>query len=164
MAKEANVNEAAEIEDVEVDKDPELAEAKAKAAEQNKTRSGVGTRLFVGRTRGQNSQVISYEQFDKSQPDTLPSDLDTVMKLTGTSDDEKALVAMIIDGFNAQSYKAASDPIAQYLNPEWDDDVVKSFRLVVRNYSVNANVSIADAVTLIKPGFDAAHMKAKSAA
>ena len=42
------------------------------ADETNAKRSGVGTRVRVGQTRGKNPQVISWEAFDESQPDTLP--------------------------------------------------------------------------------------------
>jgi len=129
----------------------------AKADEANKSRSGVGTRIRVGATRGKNPQAISYEAFDESQPDTLPKDLDFFIKSLNL--DEKALVSMLIDGYNVQSYTEASDPLAEFVESSWSPDVQKQFRLVVRNYSNATGVSLEDAVKLIKPGIEAAQKK-----
>src|SRR5262245_61846473 len=121
-----------------------VKEMQAKADEQNKTRTGKGTRLHVGQTRGKNPQVITWEAFDDSLPETLPTTLAEFMSLAKT-EDEKAIVSMLVDGFNAQAYSAASDPIAEFINPEWDGDTVSRFRIVVRNYAANAEVSLEDA-------------------
>ena len=43
----------------------ELESAQAKAEETNRTRTGVGTRVRVGQTRGRNPMVISWEAFDE---------------------------------------------------------------------------------------------------
>lgn len=140
----------------------EKLEAEAEAT--NKSRSGKGTRLKVGSTRGKNPQPISFENFDTAQPDTLPKTLSEFMDIVSEEDkSEASIVSFIIDGYNDAQYSAASDPIKEYVNPSWPDDVQKGFRLVVRNYSVNAKVSIEDAVALIKPGIEASQA-AKNAA
>jgi hypothetical protein len=59
----------------------------------------------------------------------------------------------LIGGYNDANYTAASDPLAEFVELTWKDDVQTQFRLVVRNYSRGANVSLEDAVALIKPGF-----------
>lgn len=117
-----------------------------------------GLLLRAGMTRGKNPQVISYEAFDLSQPETLPVSLEEFMALTETKD-EKILVSYLIDGFNDSQYTQASDPIAEYVEASWPEDVQKQFRLVVRNYSNATKVSIEDAVALIKPGIVASQSK-----
>jgi len=124
----------------------------------NSQRSGKGTRLFVGQTRGKNPQVITWEAFDESKPDTLPGSVQEFLTLTDTKD-EKVYLQYLIDGFNSNQYSAASDPIAEFVNPAWPDEIQKNFRLVVRNYAAGANVSIEDAVALIKPGIQASQLK-----
>lgn len=133
------------------------AEATAKAT--NDSRSGKGTRVFVGATRGKGSQIISWEAFDQSLPATLPDSLAEAMSLTATDNDEKLLVKYIIEGFNAVSYDAASDPILAYVDLTWSDELQKGFRTVVRNYASNTGLSIEDTVNLVKPGFVAAAAK-----
>lgn len=128
-----------------------LETAELKAKETNDSRTGKGTRVRVGQTRGRNPQVISYEAFDESKPDTLPGSLSEFMDLTKMSD-EKAIVSLLIDGFNSSSYTTASDPVAEFVEATWPEEVQKQFRIVVRNYANGANVSIEDAVALIKPG------------
>ena len=58
----------------------------------------------------------------------------------------------LIDGYNDAAYTAASDPVAEFVDATWAEDVQKQFRLVVRNYANATGVSIEDAVALIKPG------------
>ena len=127
----------------------DVATEKAKTA--NATRTGKGTRVRVGQTRGRNPQVISWEAFDESQPDTLPKTLSEFMEITKVSD-ETAIVQYLIDGYNDAAYTAASDPVAEFVDATWAEDVQKQFRLVVRNYANATGVSIEDAVALIKPG------------
>jgi hypothetical protein len=137
----------------------ELKAAKEKAAEVNKSRTGKGTRISVGQTRGRSTQVISWEAFDESLPDTLPKTLSEFMEVAKVSD-EPTIVSYLIDGFNAAQYTQASDPVAEFVDPTWPEDVQKQFRIVVRNYAAATNVSIEDAVTLIKPGIVASQLKA----
>lgn len=138
----------------------ELSQEKANEAAKavNDSRSGKGTRLRVGLTRGRNPQVITFENFDESLPETLPGDLSEFMKVTGI-DTEKTIVSYLIDGYNSAQYTTASDPVAEYVDYSWPEEVQKAFRLVVRNYASNANVSIEDAVALIKPGIVASQAK-----
>lgn len=110
-----------------------------------------GTRIKVGSTRGKNPQAISFENFDESLPDTLPTTLDEFMGLSNVKDEPK-LVALLIAGFNSDQYTQASDPIAEYVEASWSDEVQTRFRAAVRNYANLTGVSIEDAVTLIKPG------------
>jgi len=148
-----------------MDKEQIKAAAKAKAendakAEKdlNANRTGKGTRVTIGYTRGKSTQRIQYEAFDESQPETLPTSLQEFMALTKT-EDEKTLVSYLVDGYNSAMYTAASDPIAEFVNYAWPDEVQKQFRLVVRNYANATGASIEDAVNLIKPGIEASQKK-----
>ncbi len=143
-AKEANKARTADM------------EKREKALNEGKT--GKGLRVFLGLTRGRNPQEIQFENWDDSLPDTLPLSLSEFMDLRKMTD-EKDIVRRLILGDNEILYSEASDPVAEYLDATWPDDVQKSFRLVVRNYATNANVSIEDAVALIKPGIVAAVAK-----
>lgn len=132
--------------------DSEFTKAEAEVKAANATRLGVGTRMKVGRTRGKGSIVIKYEQFDDAQPDTLPKSMQEFMEVTGVKD-EPTLVNYLIAGRNEELYTAASDPLAEFIDPTWPADAQTQFRLVVRNYSRGANVPLELAVELIKPGF-----------
>lgn len=124
----------------------------------NEGKTGKGLRSFLGMTRGRNPQEIQYEGFDESQPETLPSTLQEFMDLSKVND-EKTIVSYLVDGFNSAAYTQASDPVAEFVDASWPEDVQKQFRLVVRNYSNATGVSIEDAVALIKPGIVAAQKK-----
>lgn len=130
----------------------ELERKQKEADVENAKREGVGVRVRVGQTRGKNPQVITWEAFDESKVDTLPKAIQQFMDVTKVSD-EPSLVGYLIAGFNENAYTAASDPLAEYVDLSWKDEVQTQFRLVVRNYSRGANVSLEDAVALIKPGF-----------
>lgn len=132
-------------------------EAKEKwASDENGKRKGKGTRIRVGLTRGKSSQVISWEEFDDSQPDTMPTSVKEFMELTGAKSND-ALLQYLIPGYNTLQYTAASDPIAEFVNPAWSDEMQQAFRTSVRNYARGLETSIDDAVSLIKPGFDKKH-------
>lgn len=137
-------------------REKDMTEREAKL---NEGKTGKGTRTFLGMTRGRNPQEIQYEAFDDSKPDTLPKTLSEFMELTKVQD-ENVIVSYLIDGFNSAAYTAASDPVAEFVDPSWSDEVQKQFRLVVRNYSNATGVSIEDAVALIKPGIVASQKKA----
>jgi hypothetical protein len=134
--------------------DLEIAREKAdaEAALDNATRTGVGTRLMVGQTRGKGTMVIKYEKFDETQPATLPTSIQQFMDVTKVKD-EPSIVERLILGHNELLYTAASDPLAEFVEDTWPDEAKTQFRLVVRNYSRGASVSLDDAVALIKPGF-----------
>ena len=153
MAENETGNERAAIE----------KEYQAKVDAANANRTGVGTRAAYGFTRGRGSMPFIYEKFDESQPDTLPKSIEQFMEVTKESD-ESVLVGYLIAGKNEKSYTDASDPIAEYVDPTWPEDVQTQFRLVVRNYARATNGTIEDAVALIKPGFDAGVAAKKSAA
>lgn len=151
---------ATEAKDVKDVRNALLEETQKKADETNKTRTGKGTRIRVGQTRGKNPQVISWEAFDDAQPDTLPATLAEFMEISGVKE-EPSIVGMLIDGYNNQAYSSASDPIKEFVNPAWDEETVSRFRIVVRNYAANAEVSLEDAVALIKPGVEKAFASRK---
>lgn len=142
MADEAQVNEREAIE----------KDYQAKVDALNATRTGVGTRAAYGFTRGKGSIPFVYEKFDESKPDTLPKSFQQFMDVTGVKD-EAVLTNYLISGRNEELYTTASDPIAEYVEPTWSDEVKNQFRLVVRNYARGVNGTIEDAVALIKPGF-----------
>lgn len=138
-------------------REKEIADAEAKAKVENdkrKTEDGKekkGTRIRVGQTRGKNPKVISWEAFDTDKPETLPVKVSEFMELTQTKD-EPILVNYLIDGFNASQYAAASDVLAEFVEPNWPDMLVRQFKLSVTNYIGATNASIEDAVNLLKPG------------
>lgn len=110
----------------------EKFETEAKA--ENESRTGKGLRVMVGATRGRQTQNIKYEAFDQSKPDTLPVSIAEFASLTNVTD-ENQLVEFLIDGFNDYQYRQASDPIAEFVNKAWPDDVQLAFRTSVRNYA-----------------------------
>jgi hypothetical protein len=134
-------------------KEIELDTKQKEADATNTARSGVGVRVRVGQTRGKNPMVISWEAFDESKPDTLPTSIQQFMEVTSVKD-EPSLVSYLIGGYNDAAYTAASDPLAEYVDLSWPQEAQTQFRLVVRNYSRGASVSLEDAVVLIKPGFE----------
>ena len=131
----------------------ELAKAQKEADEINKQRTGIGTRLRVGQTRGKNPVVITWEAFDESKIETLPKTVPQFQEVAGNPD-EDVVVSYLISGLNEANYTAASDPLAEFVEDYWPQDAQTQFRLVVRNYSRGAQVSLEDAVGLIKPGFE----------
>lgn len=140
----------------------EREKMEAEAAAENATRSGVGTRVKVGSTRGRSVQNIKYEAFDESQPETLPKDPAEFSKVTGITG-TAALVEMLITGYNDKMYTDASDPIADYVNAAWKDEIKVQFRTTVRNMAKmfgkpvsEVAGSIRDAVNGIKDNFKSA--------
>ena len=121
------------------------------ATETNATRKGVGTRLKVGATRGKNPTVITFETFDESLPESLPKSVAQFMETVTSKED--VLVDYLIRGFNAASYEAASDPLAEYVVAKWAADVQSTFRQAVRNYAKGLGIELEDAVNIIRPGF-----------
>lgn len=142
------------------EKDMEARETKL-----NEGKTGKGTRTFLVLTRGRNPQEIAYEQWDDSQPDTLPKSFAEVLdlhKARGQEGDvaEKEVVRRWILGDNDILYSEASDPVAEFVDSSWTEEVQKQFKLVVKNYANATGVSIEDAVALIKPGIVASQKKA----
>ncbi len=139
----------------ETEKEASNKEYQAKVDKLNEGRTGVGTRAAYGYTRGKGSMPFTYERFDESQPDTLPKSSQDFVSTTRVADDA-SLVKLLIAGYNEKLYTEASDPIAEHVNPAWDDETKTRFRLVVRNYMVGVGSSLDEAVALIKPGFEKA--------
>ena len=127
----------------------------------NEGKTGKGLREFLGMTRGRNPQEIQYQNWDESLPDSLPETLSEFMDLRNVKD-EKDIVRRLILGDNEILYSEASDPIAEFVDASWPEELQKQFRAVVRNYSSGASISIDDAVALLKPGFVAAAAKLAS--
>ncbi len=134
------------------------ADMAAREVALNTGKTGKGLRTFLGMTRGRNPQEIQYENWDDSKPETLPLTLSEFMDLRGLTD-EKDIIKRLILGDNDVLYSEASDPVAEFVDTTWSEDVQKQFRLVVRNYSNATGVSIEDAVALIKPGIAASQSK-----
>ena len=122
----------------------------------NTGRTGKGTRLMVTLTRGRNPVQVVYEGFDESKPETLPTTVSEFMDFTKL-DSDALLLPVLIPGYNSLQAQLASDPIAEHVAAYWPDDVQARFRITVRNYSKDCNVSIEDAIALIRPGIDAAN-------
>ena len=131
-------------------------QAEADAA--NAAKTGIGTRVFVGFTRGRATTAIKWDAFDTDKPDTLPTSPKQFAEVTGIND-AKQILEFMIDGFNEYQYRQASDPIAEYVNPVWDADTKLKFRTVVRNYATVTGTSIEDTVAMMKPGVEAAFAK-----
>lgn len=131
---------------------------KAEADKFNAEQKGVGLRMFTGFTRGRSTTAIKWNQFDTDKPDTLPKNVKEFSEVTGVTEG-KDLLNFMIDGFNEYQYRQASDPIAEYVNPAWDDEMKTKFRAVVRGYSSTTETSIEDTVALMKPGIEAAFQK-----
>lgn len=153
------------VESKEAIKAAQKAKQDADAAfekEQNANRTGKGTRVTVGYTRGRSTSRITYEAFDESQPETLPSSLAEFFDLAKAfgAQEEKNVLAWVIDGFNSAQYTNASDPIAEFVDASWPEEIQKNFRLAVRNYAQATGTSLEDAVKLIKPGIEASQKKA----
>lgn len=124
----------------------------ADAAEEkslNSGRTGKGTRITIGYTRGKGSQRIKYENFEKSQPETLPTSIAEFASLANVSDESK-MVEYLIDGFNAAMYRESSDPISEFVEAHWPEEIQKSFRLAVKNLVSLGEWSLEDAVNVAK--------------
>lgn len=142
--------------DQEVAKAVEKDKAQKAADAVNATRSGIGTRQFVGATRGKGSVVITFEQFDETKPETLPKSLTEFSDVAKISD-EKELVSLLIEGYNDKLYKDASDPLAEFVNPTWDDDVKLQFRLVARNYAKAMELPLDEVAAQMRDAFNKKH-------
>lgn len=158
---------ATEAKTVDAVREQMIADLQKKADETNNARTGKGTRVRVGQTRGKASKVISWEAFDTDKAETLPETPQEFAELTKTTD-EKLFVSYLIDGYNAAMYAAASDVLAEYVEANWPDTLVRQFKLTVSNYAGATGVSIEEAVQLMKPGiqkaFEAKLAAAKAAA
>lgn len=151
-------NKASEKEAAKAARDARAEEIAAKEKTLNADRTGKGTRVAISLTRGRNPQMVQYEAFDDSQPDTLPKTISEFMDLTKVQD-EPTIMNYLIDGFNSANQSAASDPTSEFVDSSWSEEVQKQFKTVVKNYASATGVSIEDAVALIKPGIVASQLK-----
>ncbi len=74
----------AALEDKEAIKKAKEAKQEADLAEEkslNANRTGKGTRIAIGYTRGKGSQRVKYEAFDEALPETLPVSIAEFMEL-----------------------------------------------------------------------------------
>jgi hypothetical protein len=169
MAREARHQMTANAETVKSEKEANKEALKAREKDMtarekvlNEGKVGKGLREFLGLTRGRNPQEIQYQNWDVNLADTLPLTLSEFMDIRDIKD-EKDIMRRVILGDNEILYTEASDPVAEFVEASWPEDVQKQFRLVVRNYSNATGVSIEDAVALIKPGIVASQSKAPAA-
>lgn len=132
-----------------------LNDAVAAAQATNKTREGKGLRLAVSSTRGKNPVPVTYESFDTDDAKSLPDSVSEFMQLSGI-DDEAQLVAFLITGYNDNSFRIASDPVAEYVNLAWPAEVQKSFKDSVKTL-VKSGVfaDVEAAVAVIRPATEA---------
>lgn len=137
-------------------------EAEKAALETNEKRTGKGTRLAVSSTRGRNTQPVTYEAFDENQPDTLPESVAEFVSLTGI-DDEAMLVSFLVTGYNDNSFRIASDPVQEFVNPAWSTEVAASFKAAVKQLVKSGIGDIETVVNLIKPSVDAKFASASQA-
>lgn len=151
--------------ETEQEKQEKKEAAKARTAEiekleleANKGKTGKGTRTNFGYTRGKGTTLISWEAFEDAPSETRPSSIQEFSDLVNAKNNND-LLNYLIEGFNAVSYEAASDPLADYVDSSWPKEAQANFRLVVRNYARTLKVPIEDAVNLIKPGFTAQFSK-----
>ena|SRR5258706_4780176 len=145
----------------ELEQEREKMEAEATA--ENLTRKGKGLRVLVGATRGRSTTNIKYEAFDESDPDSLPTKVEEFVSLTGINANGQ-LARFLVIGYNQFKYTEASDPIAEHVNKAWDDDRKLKFRNVIRGLVANNGMTIAEAVSMVKPGTEAMFQKSLVAA
>ena len=136
-------------------KEAEVTAKQNEADAVNAKRSGKGTRVAVGMTRGKNPKVISWDEFDTDLPETLPESITEFYELVGKPE-EKIMVSYLIEGFNDLAYSAASDVLSEFVEPNWPPQVAKQFKMVISNYVAGTGVSVEEAVELMKPGFSKA--------
>ena len=91
------------------------------AGEVNAKREGKGLRLAVASTRGKNPTPVTYESFDDSKPETLPETVAEFMQFSSV-EDEATLVNFLITGYNDNSFRLASDPVAEFVEASWPDE------------------------------------------
>lgn len=121
------------------------------AGEKNAARSGKGLRLAVASTRGKNPTPVTYESFDESKPDTLPETIAEFMQLSSV-EDEATIVRYLITGYNDDSFRLASDPVAEFVEASWPDEVQASFKAAVKQLVKAGIGDVETVVAMVKPG------------
>src|SRR5438132_3756095 len=123
MSEKAAAKEAAKV---------RAAEVEAEEKKLNEGRSGKGTRMFVGFTRGKSSQKIQYENWDETIPESLPTSFAEVIEIHKSRKQEgdtaeKEIVRRWILGDNEIFYSEASDPVAEFVESSWPEEIQKQF-------------------------------------
>lgn len=139
----------------EQEREAALEAAKDAAKTVNAGRTGKGLRQAVSSTRGRNVMPVTYESFDTDEAATLPESLAEFMELSGIND-EAQIVSFLITGFNDNSFRVASDPVAEFVNLSWPAEVQKSFKDSVKTL-IKSGVfaDVESAVSAIKPSVEA---------
>lgn len=83
------------------------------------------------------NKAIEYQGFGDAE---LPSLTDLIEAVGG--DDEKFRL-IVKDAVNEYLFKQVADPIAKYIQPEWDEEITKNFRAAVRSGSKFAGIDAA---------------------
>lgn len=143
------INEDSELKPEQKARQLELALRTFENSKVNATREGVGVRLAAGSTRGKGSVVISWEEFPLDKPELLPKSLKEFIDITKVS--QETLLVYALEGFNTIAQRTASDPIAEFINPTWDDETQTQFRISVRSTSKNTGMSIEEVANMLKP-------------
>ena len=134
--------------------DEQITALEQEVTSENAKRSGKGTRLVLANTRGKGSIQIKYEAFDSDSAGSLPTTVSEFMSLSGVSD-EDTLVSYLVTGFNDASYKKASDPVAEFVNPMWPEAVQDSFKQSVKSLLKNTDKTLEELVAIFRPAIDA---------
>ena len=121
------------------------------AGEVNAKREGKGLRLAVASTRGKNPTPVTYESFDDSKPETLPETVAEFMQFSSV-EDEATLVNFLITGYNDNSFRLASDPVAEFVEASWPDEVQASFKTAVKQLVKAGIGDVETVVAMVKPG------------
>ena len=84
------------------------------------------------RGKGNEGKKVTYQGISETAP-RPDNPMDAALSLV--SGDLQNFWERFVLGYNEYSYEALADPIAKYLNPEWDADKTKNFRLTVNAMS-----------------------------
>jgi len=86
------------------------------------------------RGKGNKGTKVQFEGIDETAP-RPDNPLEVAMNLV--KGEAQEFWERFVHGFNELAYEAVADPIAEFINPAWDDDKKKNFRL-----SVNAMAKV----------------------
>lgn len=84
------------------------------------------------RGKGNEGKKVTYQGISETAP-RPDNPMDAALALV--EGDLQAFWERYVLGYNEYSYEALADPIAKFLNPEWDADKTKNFRLTVNAMS-----------------------------
>lgn len=84
------------------------------------------------RGKGNEGKKVTFQGISETAP-RPDNPVDAAMNLVGN--DLQQFWERFSLGYNEYAYEALADPIAKFLNPEWDADKTKNFRLTVNAMS-----------------------------